>query len=117
LDCEVFTLAKARVFEALAECAHQIDICLGRLGIEESNHRHGRLLRARHERPCCRDATNRFDEIASPNAAAPPSSVTTFAALHHSITSSVRADKAGGTSMPSAFAVFKLITNSNLVGC
>ena len=35
----------------------------------------------------------------------------------YSITSSARADSGGGTSMPSAFAVLRLITNSNLVTC
>ena len=35
----------------------------------------------------------------------------------HSMISSARADRPGGTSMPRAPAVFKLITNSNFVGC
>src|SRR6266404_300740 len=35
----------------------------------------------------------------------------------YSITSSARCSSDVGTSMPSAFAVFKLITSSNLVGC
>src|SRR5882757_6306196 len=35
----------------------------------------------------------------------------------HSITSSARCSSDVGTSTPSAVAVFKLITNSNLVGC
>ena len=35
----------------------------------------------------------------------------------HSITSSVRANRFDGTSIPSALAVFKLITNSNFVDC
>ena len=35
----------------------------------------------------------------------------------YSITSSARADKPGGTSMPSALAVVRLMTSSNLVGC
>src|SRR3954465_4403462 len=35
----------------------------------------------------------------------------------HSMTSSARASSKGGTSSPSALAVFRLITNSNLVGC
>src|SRR5216684_1472014 len=35
----------------------------------------------------------------------------------YSITSSARVSSVGGTMMPSAFAVFKLITSSNLVGC
>jgi hypothetical protein len=35
----------------------------------------------------------------------------------YSITSSARASSVGGTSRPSAFAVVKLMTSSNLVGC
>ena len=35
----------------------------------------------------------------------------------HSITSSARASKEGGTVRPSALAVFMLIASSNLVGC
>jgi hypothetical protein len=35
----------------------------------------------------------------------------------YSITSSPRASSIGGTVRPSAFAVLRLITNSNLVGC
>ena len=38
-------------------------------------------------------------------------------ATPHSITSSARAISVGGTSRPSAFAVLRLMTNSNLVGC
>jgi hypothetical protein len=36
---------------------------------------------------------------------------------NHSITSSARASKLGGTVRPSAFAVLRLMTKSNLVGC
>jgi hypothetical protein len=62
----------------------------------------GRLLRSRRERPSrCRAAESR-DELASP---------------HHSITSSARASSIGGISRPSALAVCKLMTNSNLVAC
>jgi hypothetical protein len=35
----------------------------------------------------------------------------------HSITSSARASRAGGTSRPSALAVLRLMTSSNFVGC
>src|SRR5258705_51434 len=42
---------------------------------------------------------------------------TSFAWRTHSITSSARASKFGGISRPSAFAVFRLMTNSNVVGC
>src|SRR5438105_4759897 len=37
-------------------------------------------------------------------------------ASSHSITSSARASNAGGASMPSAFAVLRLMTSSNFVG-
>ena len=36
---------------------------------------------------------------------------------HHLITSSARANTFGGIVRPICFAVFRLITNSNLVGC
>src|SRR5262245_56002681 len=58
------------------------------------------LLRPRRERPR-RSAADQRDECAAV----------------HSITSSARADSAGGTSRPNSFAVFRLITNSNLVAC
>src|SRR5262249_23652093 len=57
------------------------------------------LLRARRERPRRRAAEQR-DELA------------TF----HSITSSARCCSCNGTSMPSALAVLRLITNSYFVG-
>src|SRR3954464_4161748 len=40
-----------------------------------------------------------------------------FAWRTHSITSSARASRVGGTVRPSALAVLRLITSSNLVGC
>ena len=52
---------------------------------------------------------------ASGHAAAPAEQRDELAALH-SITSSARASTVGGTSRPSAFAVFRLITSSYLVG-
>ena len=39
------------------------------------------------------------------------------AVMHYSITSSARASTAGGIVSPRAFAVLRLITSSNLVGC
>jgi hypothetical protein len=56
---------------------------------------------ARRERPRRRRAAEKRDELAPP----------------HSITSSANASSLSGTSRPSAFAVFRLITSSNLVGC
>src|ERR1700738_2505016 len=40
-----------------------------------------------------------------------------LAAFHYSITSSARASRVGGTSMPSARAVGRLMTSSNLLDC
>src|SRR6516164_4606622 len=59
------------------------------------------LLRARRERPRDRRAANQRDEVAP---------------VVHSITSSARASRVGGTSRPIAFAAFRLITSSYLVG-
>src|SRR5215472_9330089 len=63
--------------------------------------RHRRLLCPRCQRPPRRCAAEQRDELA------------TF----HSITSSASASNVGGISRPSALAVLRLITNSNLVGC
>src|SRR5262245_15341402 len=58
------------------------------------------LLRARRERPSRRRPAEQRDELAAPD---------------HSITSSARASKVGGTSSPSAFAVLRLMASSYLV--
>src|SRR5262249_35911642 len=59
------------------------------------------LLRARRERPGRRRAAEQRYERAA----------------IHSITLSARNTREGGTSKPIAFAVLRLIANSNLVGC
>jgi hypothetical protein len=69
--------------------------------MQKTDHRHRRLLRALRERPRRRCAAEQRDERAPP----------------HSITSSASASSAEGTARPSALAVLRLITNSNLVGC
>src|SRR5262249_34135247 len=58
------------------------------------------LLRACRERPS-RRATNKCDELAPV----------------HSITSSAVVSSDGGTVRPNDFAVLRLTTNSNFVGC
>src|SRR5262249_21838637 len=58
------------------------------------------LLRAHFEGPRCHRAAEQRDELAPP----------------HSITSSARASRVGGTSRPRAFAVLRLITSSYFVG-
>src|SRR5262245_3360979 len=68
--------------------------------MEETNHRHRRLLRVRRERPRCR-AAEQCDELAA----------------LHSITSSARSRIEVEISIPIALAVLRLTTSSNLVGC
>src|SRR5215813_3030171 len=60
----------------------------------------GSFLRAPRERPRHHAAEQR-DELAA----------------LHSITSSARASSVAGTSSPSAFAVFRLMTSSTIVAC
>src|SRR5207248_6317060 len=60
------------------------------------------LLRTRSQRPSGSRATNQRDELAAGD---------------HSITSSASNCNELGTSMPSALAVCRLMTNSNLVDC
>src|SRR5215471_5585628 len=59
------------------------------------------LLRARRERPRCRRAAEQRDELAP----------------LHSITSSARRRNASGIVSPSALALVRLMTRSNLAGC
>ena len=100
-DRHVPALDIAGFAQALAERAHTVRVPVRRCAAEEPDHRHRRLLRARRERPRRRRAAEQRDELAPP----------------HSITSSARASSIGGTSRPSALAVLRLITSSNLVGC
>src|SRR5215470_10825347 len=72
--------------------------CGGGVNEREPMPRH--LLCLRVDRPRRRAAQQR-DELAA----------------LHSITSSARASRVGGTVRPSAFAVVRLIMRSNLVGC
>src|SRR4029077_8865507 len=90
LDRHVAALDITSFVEALAERGHHGCVPLRRPTIEEPDHRHRRLLRARCERPRhCRAADQR-DELAT----------------LHSITSSARMSSVGGSSMPKALAVF-----------
>jgi len=103
----VLTFDEAGLLQAAAKSVH-VWRRGGRSRMEEPHHRHcrffGRLLRARGARPRSgsRRAAEQRDECAPP---------------HHSITSSAMASSVGGTVRPSALAVLRLITNSNLVGC
>jgi hypothetical protein len=99
VDLDVLALDVTCVLQPLPEPAQTIRVQIRRCVAEEPNHRHRRLLRPRRERPHGRAAEQR-DELAA----------------FHSITSSARASTDEGISMPSAFAVLRLMTNSYLVG-
>src|SRR5262249_19310238 len=107
VDLHVAADAPAGLLETLqerAEAGLKFPIVRSR-GQENANE--GRLLallRARRERPRGSRAAEQRDELA------------TFHRCNHSITSSARASKVGGTSMPSALAVLRLIASSKLVG-
>src|SRR5262245_51073714 len=68
---------------------------------QQTDQRNRWLLRARRERPRC-GAAEQGDELAP---------------FYHSITLSARTTNVLGTSWPIAFAVLRLMTSSNLVGC
>src|SRR5215475_5643975 len=98
-DNEVFSLDKTTVPQFIEE---RLDLWCLPCGGEQEAEPVGAacFLRARRERPYGRAADKR-DELAP----------------FHSITSSARAESIGAISMPSALAVLRLMTNSNLVVC
>src|SRR6516165_8702151 len=103
LDLDIAVLGPAERLETLAKCndpSQHFGIVLG-VWMQECDAPHAlALLRARRERPR-RCAAEQRDERAP----------------LHSITSSARASRVGGTSRPIALAVCRLMTNSNLVAC
>src|SRR5262249_54040916 len=99
-DCDISAFRIAGFVETLPKRGNGMRQTVRRLGIEKTDYWHHRLLRTRRERPCRRAAEER-DELAA----------------FHSNNSSARMSRANGTSSPKAFAVFKLTSNSTLVGC
>src|SRR5262249_38895653 len=99
VESDVLTFNKAFFVESLANDRNERSVDVRRTAAEQSNHRKRTLLRARHERPCCR-AAEQGDELAP----------------LHSITSSARASSGAGMSRPSALAALRLIASSYLVG-
>src|SRR5262249_37667863 len=100
LDRHILALDIAGLLQTLMKRAHHGCEAVGQSAVEEPDHRHCRLLRPRRQRPRRRAAEKRNERAAL-----------------HSITSSARASSVGGTSRPSALAVTRLTTRSNLVGC
>src|SRR5262249_39656881 len=101
-DRHILAFDITRFLQTLPERPDLLPQRSGRSGIEEADHGHCRLLRARCERPCSRRAAKQGDELT---------------ASHHSITSSAGASSLSGTSRPSALAVLMLSTSSNLLDC
>src|SRR5215468_9464880 len=99
-DGYVAALDITAVAQPLAESRDSVCLRFRRAKTEVPDHRY-RLLRPRRERPC-RGAAEQSDELAARN---------------HSITSSARASSVGGTSMPSALAVFRLMARFTFVDC
>src|SRR5262249_19982799 len=100
LDPQVVPLDIACLRQAESDCRSVGGSCCLQERAKKSDHRLGRLLRARRERPGCRCAKPR-DELASP----------------HWITSWASESRLSEILTPSALAVLRLITVSNLVGC
>ena len=98
-DHHIAPLDKPCCFKAGTKCRHKVGSAFGRLLMQKSDDRHRVLLRARRARQC-RSARQSFDEL--------PAS--------HSIILSAVARRVSRTLKPSALAVLRLMTSSNLVG-
>src|SRR5262249_25487888 len=98
-NADSLVLDEPDVAQALTERLECFGAACRRKAAKQPDHRKP-LLRACRQRPRCGAAEQRDD----------------LAPLH-SITSSASASRLAGTAMPSALAVFRLSTNSNLVGC
>jgi hypothetical protein len=103
VDPDIAAVAPSQLLQALLE-RRQLDLAawIVRGPVHEHTeppHPLG-LLRARRERPHCRRAGKDGDEVAPP----------------HSITSLACASRLGGTVIPIALAVDRLMTSSNWVG-
>src|SRR5262245_29560302 len=98
LDRRILAPDIAGFAQALTESGYAGGECYSRRAVEGTNHRHRRLLRARCERPSSH-AAEQSDELATP----------------HSITSSACCRNGSGIVRPSAFAVLRLTTSSNLL--
>src|SRR5215468_1578353 len=106
LDHEVTALNKADIGKSLPHTSQCLSIRTFRSDPKIANAYPLIRLGKRHAkrrglRPCRCCAAEQRDEVAP----------------LHSITSSARASSVGGTSRPSAFAAWRLMTSSNLLDC
>src|SRR5262245_24343798 len=98
-DRDVLAFDVATFAQTLSKRIEIVGIRRSRRAVEKPDDGDPRLLRPRRERPRRRGAAEQRDELAT----------------SHSITSSACASNVGGTSMPSIFAVWRLMTSSSLV--
>src|SRR5262245_62623021 len=102
-DREITALAPAELAQPSNESVGRLALRRGRVGAQEPDRgAFAGVLCASGEWPSRRRPSEHGDELATPD---------------HSITSSASNCIELGTSMPSALAACKLITNSNLVDC
>src|SRR2546430_828858 len=90
-DRDVVPFDKTGLIQALVERSQVVRKSFAGSSVEEPDHRHRRLLRARRERPHSCPAAKQRDELAT---------------AAHSITSSARPESGSGTVMPSTLAAF-----------
>src|SRR5262249_19573020 len=100
LDRAVLAFDLPAFLQTLPECATKVRLRSGRSAMRITDHWNDRLLRTRHQRPSRRRAAEQRDELAT----------------LHSITSSARKRIDVGNTIPKPFAVFRLMTSSNVVG-
>jgi hypothetical protein len=129
-DCHVATFVKARLIQSLGVRAHTIRKSIRRRVVEKPDRRHRRLLRARRKRPR-RSAAEQGDEFASLHVAFPQpeghslthrnaalcSTEKLATNMSYSMTSSASESRLPDILIPSALAVFMLITIRNFVAC
>src|SRR5262249_10631700 len=100
LDRDVAPVDKAGLAQALAKRSHYVIKRRRRCVAKEADDRYRRLLRPHRKRPSCSSA-EQGDELAT----------------SRPITASASESRLWGLLPPSAFAVFRLTTTSNLVTC
>src|SRR5215208_1106388 len=103
VDPDINSLPPAKLLQLVAQ-RRDASLRFRVVFLERHQHAHAPypvdLLRTCAKRPCCRSAANEHNKL-------PPL---------HSITSSAARSSPSGMVRPSALAVLRLITNSNLVG-
>src|SRR6516164_8199287 len=103
-ELDIFAIEPLELFKTFAKRLYE-NRCYWTAWYEncDPSHRSVFVLCARHERTCGHGSDDNCDKLSAPKT--------------HWITSSARAISEGGRLRPSAFAVFRLITSSILVGC